>query len=80
LERPINNICREKERDKEMPKQSGKILEKMILKIMEKLQKRVKAANQTCFFYDYNNVSLMTDFVPRTSGNWEEELQLHTLV
>jgi len=52
----------------------------MILKIMEKLQKRVKAANQTCFFYDYTNVSLMTDFVPRTSGNWEEELQLHTLV
>ncbi|MFZ0893131.1 MAG: hypothetical protein WAZ77_01395 [Candidatus Nitrosopolaris sp.] len=44
MEPPINNICREKERDKEMPKQSGKILEKMSLKIMEKLQKRVKAA------------------------------------
>jgi hypothetical protein len=44
LERPINNICREKERDKEMPKQSGRIFEKMSLKIMEKLQKRVKAA------------------------------------
>ena len=35
---------------------------------MEKLQKRVKAANQTCFFYDYTNVSLMTDFAPRTPG------------
>ena len=51
-----------------MPKQSGKILEKMSLKIMEKLQKRVKAANQTCFFYDYTNVSLMRDFAPGTPG------------
>jgi len=49
LERPINNICREKERDKEMPKQSGKILEKMSLKIMEKLQKGVKAAKPDLF-------------------------------
>ena len=52
-----------------MPKQSGRILEKMSLKIMEKLQKRVKACkNQTCFFYDYTNVLLMTDFVPGTPG------------
>jgi hypothetical protein len=69
LERPINNICREKERDKEMPKQSEKILEKMSSEIMEKLQKRVKAARtRPVFFYDYTNVSLMTDFAPRTPG------------
>ena len=47
----------------------GKILEKMSLKIMEKLQKKSKSCkNQTCFFYDYTNVSLMTDFAPGTPG------------
>ncbi|MRN69251.1 MAG: hypothetical protein FIO04_06065 [Nitrosopumilales archaeon] len=41
----------------------------MSSEIMEKLQKRVKAARtRPVFFYDYSNVSLMTDFAPRTPG------------
>ncbi|MGB7952682.1 MAG: hypothetical protein WCF23_01775 [Candidatus Nitrosopolaris sp.] len=31
-------------------------------------EKSKSCKNQTCFFYDYTNVSLMTDFAPRTPG------------
>jgi hypothetical protein len=31
-------------------------------------EKSKSCKNQTCFFYDYTNVSLMTDFAPGTPG------------